>query len=420
MRHVIIGNSAAGVKAAETIRALDPCATITIISDEAAPVYSRCLLPDYLSGTRSGKGLMFRSKNFYTEHGISTMLGCRVTRVLTPAKEVEFSDGRKLPYDKLLIATGSSTAYPPVPGLQGKDVFGLRTINDARGIVASLPETRRVVVVGAGFVGLETALALYRRGLEVTVVERFPQVLPQQFDSRAAAILQRELQAEGIRFILGQGIKEVAGPSIFQRLFQRQGRGVVLEGGDYLKSEMIIVAAGTRTNTEFLQDSGIEVARGILVDRFMGTSAPDVFAAGDVAETVDAVTGERGLSPIWPNAMSQGKVAGFNMAGFPRVYSPLIGMQNAVEFRAVPAVAIGITRPVGEEYEVFSLFRPERNLYKKVVLKDNRIVGLIMVGDISRAGVYAALIKKQSDISSVKHKLLSDDFSYASARKIPA
>ncbi|MHB1421022.1 MAG: NAD(P)/FAD-dependent oxidoreductase, partial [Bacillota bacterium] len=367
-----------------------------------------------------GKDLMFRSKNFYTEQRIKTILGCSVERVLTLAKEVEFSDGRKLPYDKLLIATGSSTFFPPVPGLQGKDVFGLRTINDARAIVASLSDTRRVVVLGAGFVGLEAALALYRRGLEVTVVERFPQVLPQQFDNCAAAMLQRDLQAEGIRFILGQGIKEVAGPSIFQKLFHRQGRGVVLEGGDYLKTEMVIVAAGTRTNIDLVRDTRIKVARGILVDQFMETSAPDVYAAGDVAETIDSVTGERGLSPIWPNAVSQGKVAGYNMVGLRREYSPLIGMQNAVEFRAVPAVAIGITRPVGEEYEVMSLYRPGSNLYKKVVLKDNRLVGLIMVGDISRAGVYAALIKRQTDLISVKHKLLQDDFSYASVWNLPA
>lgn len=413
MRHVIIGNSAAGVKAAETIRALDPDAAITVISEETAPAYSRCLLPNYLAGTRKEGDLLFRSRTFFARKRIDTMLGFRAVRVLPETKVVELSDGRKVLYDKLLVATGSSTAFPPIPGLEGVGVFGLRTMADARAISASLPAVRRAVVIGAGFVGLETAYALYHRGIEVTVVERLPQVLPQQFDARAAAILQRDMQAEGIRFILGRGIREMAGPSLWQRAFGRQGKGVILEDGDHLKAELVVVATGTRPNVVMVKDTGMEIDKGIVVDRYMQTSIPDIYAAGDVAETVDAVTGERGLSPIWPNAVSQGKVAGYNMAGVRREYSPLIGMQNAVEFRAIPAIAVGITQPAGDQYEVLTAYRPERNLYKKLVLKDNVLVGMILVGDIARAGVYAAMIKKRVDVTPIKHKLLRSDFSYA-------
>ncbi|MBS3975987.1 MAG: NAD(P)/FAD-dependent oxidoreductase [Syntrophomonadaceae bacterium] len=413
MEHVIIGSSAAGVAAAETIRRLAPADNITMISAEAGPVYSRCLLPNLLAGSRSVDGLLFRSKDFYRKNRITPILGVRADGVDSGAKNIFLQDGRKIPYDKLLIATGASTAMPPVPGLDGPGVFGLRSLADAQGILARIPAVRRAVVVGAGLVGLETAYALYRRGLEVTVVEKMSQVLPNQFDPVAAFIILREMQAEGIRFVLGRGIKEIAGPTMWQRLFGKSGMGVVLEDGERLKAELVVVATGTRCNVDLAQGSGIQVNRGIKVNAYMATSIADIFAAGDVAETVDLVTGQEGLSPIWPNAINQGKIAGFNMAGVMRKYSPLIGQQNAVEFRALPAIAVGLTNPKGEQYEVLINHCPVRNHYKKLVLDKDKLVGMVLVGDISKAGLYAGLIKKRANVQPVKDCLLDQGFSYA-------
>lgn len=144
----------------------------------------------------------------------------------------------------------------------------------------------------------------------------------------------------------------------------------------------------------------------------METNIPDVYAAGDVAETKDAVTGKVALTPIWPNASAQGRVAAYNMAGIPKAYGGMIGMQNAVEFHKVPAIALGITQPVGEEFEVLQVHEPERNIYKKLVLKENILVGMILVGKIEQAGIYGAMIKKKVNVTSVRNLLLRDDFSY--------
>lgn len=415
-RYVIIGNSAAGVTAAETIRRLDRSGEITIVDAEPYPCYSRCLLPYFLDGRRDEKGLSIRPPDFYAKLGLNALLGHKVERVLPQEKAVRLADGRKLEYDKLLIATGASPAFPPWPGVGAEGVYGLHTLDDAKQILRQAAGARRAVVVGAGFVGLETAWALYRRGLEVTVVGRSRRILRRQFDATAASIIMREMQAEGIRFLLGVDIKEIVPPSLWQKIFGRAGCGVILDNGDRLKAELVVIATGVRPNVDLLAGSGVVVNKGVVVDAYQATNVPDIYAAGDVAEIVDGITGARGASQIWPSAVVQGLVAGYNMAGVKRELGGLIGLQNAVEFRDVPAIAMGLTQPEDEEdrnYEVLTAFQPERNLYKKLVLRDDVIVGLILVGEISQAGVYAALMRKRAKVGKYKERLLRPDFGYA-------
>ncbi|HHX73769.1 MAG TPA: FAD-dependent oxidoreductase, partial [Firmicutes bacterium] len=218
MRHVIIGNSAAGVTAAETLRGLQPDAEITVISDEIEHAYSRCLLPDYLSGQRPEATLCIRDSNFYARNKINTLFGRKAEKVDAAAQQVILEDGREIPYDRLLVATGASSFIPPISGLEHVEAYGLRTLADARKILAAAENARRVVVVGGGFVGLEAAYGLRRRGLEVTVVEMAPQILSLQFDEQAAAILAADLLADGINLITGTGVKAVEEPSLWQRL----------------------------------------------------------------------------------------------------------------------------------------------------------------------------------------------------------
>lgn len=411
VRHLIIGNSAAGITAAEILRRLDGRAGITVVSDEAEPAYSRCLLPDFLAGRKTGADLRIRPADFYAGNRIDRVSG-RVLRVDPRSRQVLLENGGCLDYDRLLIATGARSAFPPVPGLSGPNVTGLRTMADARKIVQLAGNVRRVLVVGAGFVGLETAYALYNRGLEVTVVEKMPQILPGQFDATAAGILQRDMHAEGMRIILGAGIKEVLTPSGFLNFFNKSAQGVLLDNGDRLKADLIVVAAGIRPNVELVQDTGISTGRGITVDQFMRTSVPGVYAAGDVAETEDVVTGRVGLTPIWPNAVSQGKTAAWNMAGQPRPCSGSLGMQNAVEFREIPSIAMGITQGGDPGLEVMTAGQPGQNVYRKLVLRDNVIVGMILVGDISGAGVIGALIRKHADVRKFKDDILRGRFNY--------
>lgn len=321
-------------------------------------------------------------------------------------------DGAWVPYDKLLIATGASTTLPPIEGIDADNVFGLRHLRDAKNILKACAKARRAVIVGAGFVGLEAATALYRQGLEVTVVEKMPQILPVQFDALAADIILHDIQAEGIRFVMGRGIKEITPPSVWSRLFGKPGSGVVLEDGTRLKAEVILVATGTRPNVDLACSARIKLNRGIPVNEFMETNVPHIYAAGDVAETKDVVTGHTGLTPIWPNASAQGRAAAYNMAGHTKPYRGMIGLQNAVEFREVPAIAMGISQPTSSEYQVLYDYHPGKNKYKKLVLRDDRLVGMILVGDIRQAGVYGALIKNKTDVSRYCGELLRDDFSY--------
>lgn len=413
MRHVIIGNSAAGVRAAETLRSLDPKAEIIMIAEENLLAYSRCLLPNFLAGTRDEDDLRIRPRDFYSRNRIQTIFGQRAVAVDVRSREVKLEDGTAVPYDKLLIATGASSLLPPVPGVNGENVFGLRHLSDAQGILRACANARKVVIVGGGFVGLEAAYALYGRGLEVTVVEKMPHILPQQFDDLAAGILMRDMQAEGIRFILGKGIREIAAPGLWSLLFGRPGKGVILDDGERLKADVVVIATGTRPNVEVVRGTGMVINRGIPVNEYMETSIPDIYAAGDVAETKDVVTGQMALTPIWPNACVQGRIAAYNMAGVRRPYGSMVGMQNAVEFREVPAIAMGLTQPPeDQQYEVLQDYQPDRNRYKKLILRYNILVGMILVGTIHQAGVYGALIKKKADLGPFRHLLLRDDFNY--------
>lgn len=412
MRYVIIGNSAAGVWAAETLRHLDHSSEVIMIAEESLPAYSRCLLPDYLAGEKEEDSLRIRPLDFYEKNNIETIFGQRADGVDSQNKEVILQDGRRISYDRLLIATGASSFIPPVPGLSGKNVFGLRNMSDVDGILEACKEARHIVVMGGGFVGLEAAYGLHQRGYEVTVVEKLPQILPQQFDERAAKILQNDMQHGGIRVILGQGIKEVVNPGLLGNLMKK-GRRVILEDNQQLEADVIIVATGTRANTAIVSNTSMNINRGIVVNDFMETSIHDIYAAGDVAETKDTVTGEIGLTPIWPNASIQGRIAAYNMAGQKCQYGGLVGMQNSVEFRKVPAIAMGITKPNNDSYKELFQFSPERNQYKKLVIQDNRLVGMILVGDITQAGIYGGLIKGKDDISQYTNEIMSKNFNYA-------
>ncbi len=413
MRYLIVGNSAAGVTAAETLRRLQKRAEIVIVSDENEHAYSRCLLPDYLSGERSREKLRYRGNDFYSRNRIEVMLGQRVDAVEPNRQQVILADGRHIAYDKLLLATGASSFRPPIPGLTNVSAFGLRTLDDARNILEAAKTANHVVIIGGGFVGLEAAYGLRRRGLAVTVVEMASRILPLQLDEYAAAMIANDLQREGVKLITGTGVEEIETPSIWAKLRQSP-KQVSLTNGENLNADLVIIATGTRTNVGPVIETNIQLGRGILVNNYLETNVSGVFAAGDVAETRDVVTGQIGLSPIWPNAVLQGRFAAYNMAGINKDLAGVISMMNAVEFRKVPAISIGAATAVATDgFEVISVERPHQQIYKKLVFKDHRLVGLILVGDIQQAGVLGALIRDETDVTGFKEKLLKPGFSHA-------
>ena len=407
MKHVIVGASAAGAQAAEDLRKLDPDAEIQIITEESGPPYSRCMISRLADGRLREADLYFKTAHFAADRRIRYVSGTRVERINAASRNVVCSNGETVAYDALLLATGSRPWIPDIPGRELDGVISFHSLKDAQAIAARAETARTAAVIGAGFAGLEAAYALARRGLQTTVVERCGQILPNQLDSQGAAIIQRDLERMGVRIVLNQSVAGILGPG--------RATGIALADKPHVQAELVVVATGTEPNKELAQQAGFETGRGIRVSDRLQTSAPHVYAAGDAIEIDDATTGRRMPSATWFNAVLQGKFAAFNMAGRARVYTGAVGIQNAVQFHRVPAISFGqvlVPNESRENVEVISQTEGD-SVYKKLVLKDGRLVGLVFVGDIQKSGFYGALIRHKVDVSRYRHKLLDRDFSYA-------
>jgi len=405
MNYVIVGGSAAGVSCAETLRKHDKKADITLISDEAFALYSRCLLTYLIAGTIDESKLYFKDKNFYKENNIKTYLGKRVVSIDVKKKSVSLEDGTKISYDKLMLATGASPQRIDAPGMDKKGVFTVREIDDAHAILEMLENVKEVCVLGGGLVGLRIAYALGQRKKGITVVVKSPQVLSQMVDADAARIIASILEKNGIKIMTGVEAKEIIGGKTVE--------GIVLDNGERLNCQLVIIGKGVKANTQLATSCGLKVEYGIVVDEFLRTSDENIFAAGDCAETFDVARGEKRINALWPCAVEQGQVAALNMLGKKQIYDGSLSM-NSVDFFGLACISMGITKIKKEEkgYEIISK-EAEGRYYKKFILKENRIVGMVLVGDIKPAGIVCALIKNKIDVSSIKHLLLEEAFNYA-------
>ena len=304
--YVIIGNGVAGTTAAENIRKNDKDGRITIFTEEDFPFYSRIRLNEYISGDITEQDLIARKDQWYREKDIVLKIETRVTDAESSEKIVMTDDNKRIPYDRLLVATGSHSFIPPIKGSDKKGVFAIRSIQDARDITDWVKDIENVVLIGGGLLGLEAGNALRKLGKKVMVVEFFPRLLPRQLDVDGAKRLQGMMETMGFSFRLGAKTEEITGAD--------QVKGVHLEGGEELSAEMVIISAGVRPNLEMAESLGLTQDKGIVVDEKLRTNKPDVYAAGDVAAFKGMPYG------IWPAAMEQGEIAGINMAGGDKVY----------------------------------------------------------------------------------------------------
>ncbi len=402
MKYVIIGASAAGISAAEAIRKSDKKADIVVVSDEAFPLYSRCLLTYLIAGAITEEELYFKNKDFYEANNIRTYLGKKALSLNAEKKIVSLDDGTELSYDKLLIATGATPKSVDIPGIDKKGVFTVRKLEDARAILKMLERVREVAVLGGGLIGLRDAYALCQKQKQVTVVVKSPQILSQMVDKEAAGMLAVTLEKKGIKIRTHLAAKEILGKD--------SAEGILLDNGKRLPCQLVIIGKGVRPNTELASCAGLKVESGIVVDEYLRTSNKDIFAAGDVAETYDIVRNEKRINALWPCAVEQGKIAGLNMAGKRTAYEGSLSM-NSVDFFGVGSISMGLTQPTEEGYEIIT--RKGKNRYKKFVLRNNRIVGAVFLGDIKSAGIVATLIKNKVEVSDIKHILAEDNFDYA-------
>lgn len=404
MHYVIVGGSAAGINAIEAIRSADKEGRITLISDEEFPLYSRCLITYFIAGKLTEDKLKYRSSDFYEKQRVNALLGVRAERLLPEERKLILDNGKELTYDKLLIATGASPKMLEVPGSDKQGILGLRTYRDAQLINDRLDKVNRVSILGGGLIGLRAAYSLHARNKEVKVIVKSNQVLSQMLDRGAANLIRKKIEGKGIQVMTGLAAVEFLGG--------KEVTGLVLDDGRRLECELVIVGKGVSPNLKLVKDTEIKTDYGIIVDDYLQTNLPNIYTAGDVAQAKDLITGQSAINALWPCAVAQGRVAGLNMAGKKLKYDGSLAM-NSIEFFGLPVISMGITRPKEKEYEQLVKEDEKNFVYKKVVLKENKLQGMILVNRIEQAGVMGILMRKKVDVSSIKPMLLEDRFDFA-------
>lgn len=382
MKIVIIGASAAGISAAKTIKVSEPKTEVVIISREDS-VHSRCMLHKFLGHQRDAKGISFIADDFFETTGITWLNNTTVISLDPDYKTVTTHDNQTISYDKLLIATGAGYFIPPIPGLrESKNVYGFRDLKDAKLLDRECQTAKNAVVIGAGLVGMDAAVALLERGLNVTVIEMTKDVMSLQLDHQAAVAYQQLFEEAGAEFILEDKVVSVDVNDV--------GRGTTihLASGKAVPADVIVIAAGVRPAFNFTQGSGIKTNQAILVGDDLKTNIDDIYAAGDVT----------GIAGIWPNAMKQGRIAAINMLGEKLLYEDRYALKNTVNFYGLTTLSLGNINPEPEE-NCEILIREDRHNYQKVVLKNGIVQGVIMQGDIGGTGFWQYLIKNKIDVS---------------------
>jgi len=324
MSYVVIGNSAAGLFAVEEIRKHDTHSEIIVLTAEQEPSYSRCLTTYFLAGDIPASRLYLREEGFAERLNLKVVYGVDVNRIDPERQQVQSTDGREWEYSKLLLALGASANKLTISGGNLPEVFTLRTMKDALAINAILEQgAQKAVVIGGGLVSLKCAYALRKRGLEVTVVVSSGQLLSQMLDKRAGDLIQGRLSAHGVRFLLKTEVSAITGTDHVQ--------GVQIANQTELGADLVIVGKGVRPNIGSLRDLDLNIGQGVQVDSSLATSIPNIYAAGDIAETWDLVRQKFTLNATWPNATTQGRIAGANMCGGHEVYPGSLGL-NSVDF----------------------------------------------------------------------------------------
>lgn len=400
MSYVIIGNSAAAIGAIESIRKYDSNTAITVLSDEPYHTYSRPLISYYLGGKVTEPNMRYRNADFYEKNHVETILGVKATSIDFQNKNVLLEDGRKVPYDKLLIATGGKPFVPPMEGLEKKDVYKFIKLDDVKSIEKVAAKGSKAIVVGASFSGLKAVEALRHRGVDVTVIDIMSRIMPRVLDETAAAIAMKTLNDNGVEVLLNTTVEKILG--------EDKATGVRLKDGRELSCDFVILAIGVRCNTDVVSGTEIKTNRGIVVDNRMQTSIPDVYAAGDVAEGYNFIEEKSMEIAIIPNAYKQGETAGANMAGQYKTFDKGFIM-NSMPLLGLPIISAGASEQK-EGIRVKTLYKPENNSYKKFYIKGNRLIGYLLIHDVDRAGIYTDLVRNCIDISTFEGSLGEEDF----------
>lgn len=389
MRYVIIGGSAAAIGCIEGVRSVDKTGEIILITGETEWNYSRPLISYLLEGKTTRDKMWCRPDSFFTRNGVTVKAGVLATTLDAGDRTVRLSTGERLAYDRLLAATGSRPFVPPIPGLETVErTFCFQTLSDASALAEALRPESRVLILGAGLTGVKCAEGIRGLCAQIAIADLAPRVLPAVLDDTAAAMVQARMEEKGVRFYLNDSAAAF------------RGNTARLQSGTELEFDVLVTAVGVRPNTQLVADAGGAVDRGILVDGRCATTLPDVYAAGDCAQGYDAVSGEKRMLPLWPNAVLQGETAGINMAGGRADYTQGIALNASGVF--------GLHMVTAGSYEGESFTVQRDGSYKRLVTSDGVLKGVIMVGDVSRAGIYTDLIRKKKPLSEIDFDLIRE------------
>ena len=401
MRHIIIGAGPSGVVAAETLRKTNPAADITIISGEPEPPYSRMAIPYYLHEKVGEEGTYLRSPDHYADKAIA-IIQQKVSAVDTDEKKLTLEDGSQLDYDRLLIASGSHPVSPPIEGIDLPRVHSCWTLEDARKIAAHAKEGANVVLMGAGFIGCIILESLVLRGVNLSVVEMGDRMVPRMLDEKAGGLLKRWCIEKGVNVLTSTKITAI----------KEQGDAMIVEldNGETLPADLVITATGVRSNTAFLEGSGIAIRDGVMINTFMETSVANVYAAGDVAQGKDFSTGEYQVHAIQPTATSHGRIAALNMAGKRVEYHGSINM-NVLDTLGLITHSFGLWMGVegGDSVEIYN---PDAYKYLNLQFGDGEnsdvLIGASTLGMTQHIGVIHGLIESKIHLKEWKERLLRD------------
>ncbi|MDO4287578.1 MAG: FAD-dependent oxidoreductase [Eubacterium sp.] len=386
-KYLIIGNSAAAIGGVTGIRKTDPEGKLILVSSENRHTYSRPLISYWLEGKVKMENAIYRDLDFYDRNRCETRLGRHVDSINPAKKQAVLDDGEVIAYDKLLLATGSHPFVPPITGKDtAKNAFTFTTMDDAEGVAKLLTETSRVVILGAGLIGLKAAEAVVHQCASVTVLDLSDRVLPSVLDAEAGALMADHLKKQGVTLRLETSITEIGDMQ------------VTLSDGDVLPYDILILAVGTRPAVRLAEDAGLKVERGIITDDHQHTSAADIYAAGDCTLSHDISSDSDKNIAILPNAYLQGETAGINMAGGDAVMEKL--------FPANSMGLLGLYMLTAGSYQGDAKIVETGDSFRKFFIQDDVLKGYIIIGSCPRGGIYTDLIREKTDLSTLDTDLL--------------
>ena len=422
--YVIIGNSAAGVAAAESIRRIDNKSKISIFTDEKYSNYSKPLITYFLSGKLDLEKTYFKDSGFYEKNDIDLRLGTRVISIDPSGQSLVTDKNETVTFTRLLIACGGKPAIPGVKVIDKtgnaqslKDtidrisgIFTLTTLDDAIRLKKYIGENKikSASILGGGLIGLKAAEAFLELGIKINIVEFAGQILSASFDKTASEIITSCIEETKSSVLTNSTIDEIYTDGS-GRIFEYK-----LKNGKKLSCNLLVVAVGVFPDVSILEGCADKIMadNGIVVDQFMKTTADNIYAAGDIIKSFDMLTEKSRNIAIWPLAVRQGNIAGKNMAGARAKYKGGFFM-NSVEILGIPVISMGLSNTDDNEIEgieTFKIYNLQKRIYRRIVIRKNKVIGAILAGSIERAGIYAGLISNEIDISDIKDNIAKEDF----------